>query len=106
MSRECRDVRAQHDAARADAAEELRSHMQDPSLSSTAASPAERINLPRVLKRRIFIAKLGRRFIPGAGMSSKHWEVSHTFRGVYRGGDVQLVPPARGDDGAGGVSTV
>ena len=29
-------------------------------------------------------------------MSSKHWEVSHTFRGVYRGGDVQLVPPARG----------
>ena len=30
MSRESRDVRAQHDAARADAAEELRSHVQDP----------------------------------------------------------------------------
>ena len=60
MSRESRDVRAQHDAARTDAAEELRSHMQDPSLSSTAASPAEeRINLPRVLRAtRIFIAKL------------------------------------------------
>ena len=62
MSRECRDVRAQHDAARADAAEELRSHMQDPSLSSTAASPLEDANqLARVLSHlmlRIFIAKL------------------------------------------------